>query len=152
METVTSRITVSLSVIAVIICIAEAIAFPRMGRSNYLAFPRMGRSYLALPRMGRANYLAFPRMGRSQAKAPSPDCCGLGLKSVVVLGDEDHEERAVCTEDVCCPGLGLTVEQGAKRVFYTLCEPQRETSPFSEDNTTEDVLNRYKELLQKLEE
>ncbi|XP_012943902.1 small cardioactive peptides [Aplysia californica] len=136
METSVSRVTVSLTLLVLIICSADAM--------NYLAFPRMGRA--------RPGYLAFPRMGRSQMKTETgTDCCGLGMKSEFVIGQEGKEElrHGACSSSVaCCAGLREIVDQKQDGVFFSMCVPDFVASRSSEESSSE-VLSKLKSLLQK---
>uniref|UniRef100_A0A0B6ZLF4 Uncharacterized protein n=1 Tax=Arion vulgaris TaxID=1028688 RepID=A0A0B6ZLF4_9EUPU len=111
MELSLPRVSFSVSVLVLIVCSAEAM--------NYLAFPRMGRS----------GYLAFPRMGRSQVKSETAadisSCCGMGLKSEFVIGQDGKEELLViCQVNAgCCEGLREVVDEKPDGTYYSLCVP-----------------------------
>nr|ARS01389.1 small cardioactive peptide 2 [Deroceras reticulatum] len=133
MELTLQRASFSVTVLVLVICSAEAL--------NYLAFPRMGRS----------GYLAFPRMGRGQVKSETGadigSCCGLGLRSEFLIGQDGKEElRVLCPANMgCCEGLREVVDEKADGVFYSICVPVQQ-----ESNTHEsDVLRKVKSLIRK---
>lgn len=75
-------------------------------------------------------YLAFPRMGRSQGQSETAEgvasCCGLGLKSEFVVGQNGKEELdVVCAAKAgCCEGLREVVDQSPTGSSYFLCVPE----------------------------
>nr|ALC76813.1 sCAP [Theba pisana] len=136
MEMSLQRVSISMSLLVILVCSAEAM--------NYLAFPRMGRS----------GYLAFPRMGRSQAKSETAaefgNCCGVGLKSELVIGHDGKEElRPVCTVNAeCCQGLRELADQKPDGTYYSMCVPDL---PFSLESNgpSSEVLKKLKTLMKK---
>ncbi|CAG5136532.1 unnamed protein product [Candidula unifasciata] len=68
-------------------------------------------------------------MGRSQGQSETAEgvasCCGLGLKSEFVIGQNGKEElNVVCAAKAgCCEGLREVVDQSSSRVSYSLCVP-----------------------------
>nr|ALL97526.1 small cardioactive peptide [Theba pisana] len=133
MEVSVSRTSLFAAVLILMVCGAEAM--------NYLAFPRMGRS----------GYLAFPRMGRSQGQSAAVEgvasCCGLGLKSEFVIGQNGKEELdVVCAAPAgCCEGLREIVEQSSTGTSYSLCVPD---SLFHQDTkeSKAETLRKFKVL------
>ncbi|BFZ22896.1 hypothetical protein BsWGS_25934 [Bradybaena similaris] len=136
MELSLTRASISLSLLVVLVCSAEAM--------NYLAFPRMGRS----------GYLAFPRMGRSQSKSETAgefgNCCGVGLKSELVIGHEGKEEiRPICSVNAeCCQGLRELADQKPDGTYYSMCVPD---FPFGLESNgpSSEVLKKLKTLMAK---
>ncbi|BFZ23373.1 hypothetical protein BsWGS_26412 [Bradybaena similaris] len=133
MELTVSRTSLSVAVLILVVCGAEAM--------NYLAFPRMGRS----------GYLAFPRMGRSQGQSETAEsvanCCGLGLKSEFVVGQNGKEELdVVCAAKAgCCEGLREVVDQSSTGSSYSFCVPD---SLFHQDtSSTAEVIRKFKVLM-----
>nr|ALL97527.1 small cardioactive peptide [Theba pisana] len=161
MEVSVSRTSLFAAVLILMVCGAEAM--------NYLAFPRMGRStrtktdlprFFILPRrqgppkniiLPRRGYLAFPRMGRSQGQSAAVEgvasCCGLGLKSEFVIGQNGKEELdVVCAAPAgCCEGLREIVEQSSTGTSYSLCVPD---SLFHQDTkeSKAETLRKFKVL------
>ncbi|BFZ23371.1 hypothetical protein BsWGS_26411 [Bradybaena similaris] len=161
MELTVSRTSLSVAVLILVVCGAEAM--------NYLAFPRMGRStrtkrdlprYFIMPRkrelpttfiVPRRGYLAFPRMGRSQGQSETAEsvanCCGLGLKSEFVVGQNGKEELdVVCAAKAgCCEGLREVVDQSSTGSSYSFCVPD---SLFHQDtSSTAEVIRKFKVLM-----
>lgn len=132
MELTVPRVSFSFALLVFFVCSAEAM--------NYLAFPRMGRS----------GYLAFPRMGRSHVKSETVgNCCGVGLKSEFLFGQDGKEElRAVCPLDSCCEGLREVVDERSVGVFYSVCVPE---FPLRRDLNahSSEVLGKLKNLIEK---
>lgn len=66
-------------------------------------------------------------MGRAQIKsetAVNVNCCGVGLKSEFVVGQDGKEElRTVCPVNVCCEGLREIIDEKSVGVLYSMCVP-----------------------------
>lgn len=106
-------------------------------------------------------YLAFPRMGRSQGQSETAEgvasCCGLGLKSEFVVGQNGKEELdVVCAAKAgCCEGLREVVDQSPTGSSYFLCVPEslfhQDTVSHKRHNTISSVwFGRFQEFFLSL--
>ncbi|CAG5116311.1 unnamed protein product, partial [Candidula unifasciata] len=99
-------------------------------------------------------YLAFPRMGRSQGKSETAaelgNCCGVGLKSELIIGHEGKEDlRPICSFNAeCCQGLRELADQKPDGTYYSMCVPDFSFGLESNGPSSE-VIKKLKTLIRK---